>query len=237
MGQQREVRAVTRRQGVQTDAAAPPAVESSVRAPAGPVRRTASRGRRERERQAMRERLLAAARQIAAEEGWQAVTIRRIADRLEYASPILYQHFPSKDALLLELVNVGFREVTQTLQAARQAPPDRVLKTLALAYWRFAFSAPELYQAMHGLDGVPFGTAATPSEAQEAFRVVRAALLRLAAASHRELSDPDGAVDTIWACLHGFVSLTMSGRIAGGPARAKALLLRGLPPLFDSLLR
>jgi len=203
----------------------------------GASTQTASSRRRERERREMRARLLEAAREIAAEEGWPAVTIRRIADRLEYASPILYQHFSGKDALLLELVGIGFRELTDMLDAARKAPPERVLETLARAYWRFAFSAPELYQAMNGLDGVPFGTAATPSEARQAFRTVRAELLRLAAARQRDLTDPDGAVDTIWAFLHGFVSLAMSRRIAGGPKRAQALLLRGLPPLFDSLLR
>jgi AcrR family transcriptional regulator len=203
----------------------------------GASAQTASSRRRERERREMRARLLDAAREIAAEEGWPAVTIRRIADRLEYASPILYQHFSGKDALLLELVDIGFRELNDMFAAARQAPPERVLQTLALTYWRFAFSAPELYQAMNGLDGVPFGTAATPSEARQAFRTVRAELLRLAAARRRDLADPDGAVDTVWAFLHGFVSLTMSRRIAGGPERAQALLLRGLPPLFDSLLR
>jgi AcrR family transcriptional regulator len=183
----------------------------------------------------MRDRLLDAAREIAAEDGWQAVTIRRIAERLQYASPILYQHFAGKDALLLELVGVGFHELTGALRPAGEVPPDQVLTTLANAYWNFAFSARELYQVMHGLDGVPFGTSETPKQAHITFTVVRAALLRLAEAGGRRLPDADGTVDVIWAYLHGFVSLTMSGRIAGGPERARMLLLRGLPPLFDSL--
>jgi len=201
-----------------------------------PAGGTTSERRRERERLAMRARLLATARSIAAEEGWQAVTIRRIAERLEYASPILYQHFAGKDALLLELVRVGFREVTEVLRAAGEQPPERGLEALALGYWDFAFASRELYQAMNGMAGVPFGTPATPPEAREAFAVVRAALQRLAAARGRDLADPDGAVDVVWAYLHGFVSLAMEGRIAGGPARARTLLLRSLPPLFESLL-
>jgi AcrR family transcriptional regulator len=186
-------------------------------------------------RTAMRDRLLDAAREIAAQDGWQAVTIRRIADRLQYASPILYQHFAGKDALLLELVDVGFHELTIAVTPAGEVPPHRVLTTLANGYWNFAFSARELYQVMHGLDGVPFGTSATPKQAHITFTVVRAALLRLAEAGGRRLPDPDGTVDVVWAYLHGFVSLTMSGRIAGGRERAHALMLRGLPPLFDSL--
>jgi len=173
----------------------------------------------------MRQRLLAAARAIATAEGWAAVTIRRIADHLEYTSPILYQHFAGKDALLRELVREGFREVAQRLRVAAEQPPDRLLPALARTYWDFAFEAPELYQVMHGLDGVPFGTAETPQEARDAFTLCRAALLRVAAAQGRRLDDPDGATDTFWACLHGFVSLAMSRRIAGPRERARDLML------------
>lgn len=191
--------------------------------------------KRERERLAMRARLLEAARRIAAEDGWQAVTIRKIADRLQYASPILYQHFSNKDALLFALVDIGFKELTGALRPAGEVPAEQVLTTLATGYWEFAFSAPELYQAMHGLGGVPFGTSETPEHAHVTFTVVRTALQRLAAARGRTLPDPDGSVDVLWAYLHGFVSLTMSNRIAGGPERARALMLHGLAPLFDSL--
>lgn len=187
--------------------------------------------RRERERAEMRGRLLNAARTIATAEGWQAVTIRRIADRLEYTSPILYQHFAGKDALLQELVTEGFREITQRLRSAATQPLDRRLPALAETYWDFAFDAPELYQVMHGLDGVPFGTAETPREAIEAFVLCRDALLRVTAAQGRTLDDPDGATDTFWACLHGFVSLAMSRRIAGSRERARELMLRAVEAL------
>jgi AcrR family transcriptional regulator len=185
----------------------------------------------------MRDSLLRAARAIAAEEGWQAVTIRRIAERLEYASPVLYQHFASKDALLRELMRVGFSEAAARLrEAVATAQPDSRLVALATAYWDFAFSAPELYQAMNGLDGVPFGTAETPAEARDSFQAIRTALVDLAAGQDRRLADPDGAVDVLWAYLHGFVSLTLAGRIAGGPDRARALMLAGLPALFAAAL-
>jgi AcrR family transcriptional regulator len=179
----------------------------------------------------MRGRLLNAARAIATTEGWQAVTIRRIADRLEYTSPILYQHFAGKDALLRELVVEGFRQVTQRLRAVATQPPDRLVPALAGTYWDFAFDVPELYQVMHGLDGVPFGTADTPPEAIETFALCRDALLRVAAARGVALDDPDGTTDTFWACLHGFVSLAMSHRIAGPRERARRLMLRAVDTL------
>lgn len=200
--------------------------------------RNLSHRRRERERLEMRARLLEAAREIAAGEGWQAVTIRKIADRLEYASPVLYQYFPGKDALLLALMAEGFRTVTDQLQEAVRRcsdDPDRLLESIAITYWDFAFTSPELYQAMNGLDGVPFGTVEAPAGAQKGFSVVRRALEDLSERRGRALNDPEGAVDTLWAYLHGFVSLTMAGRIAGGKDNGRALMLRALPGLWQAL--
>ena len=57
----------------------------------------------------MKQAILAAARDIAAQEGWQAVTIRKVADRIEYSPPMIYEHFENKDAVLLELMREGFR--------------------------------------------------------------------------------------------------------------------------------
>lgn len=198
---------------------------------------SASRARRDRERQRMRARLLDAARGIAAEEGWNAVTIRRIADRLEYTAPILYQHFASKESLLVELMLVGFAELTDRLKAAARVPAAERLAAMAREYWAFAFASPELYQAMNGMDGVPFGTAETPAGARAAFQTFRAALQDIAAARGAELTDPTGAVDTLWAYLHGFVALAMAGRVAGGVERARTLMLDALEPLFAAHLR
>lgn len=197
---------------------------------------SASTKRRDRERQQMRTRLLAAARDIAAADGWNAVTIRRIANKLEYAAPILYQHFASKESLLVELMMVGFAELSDRLSVAAQAPAQERLAAMAEAYWTFAFASPELYQAMNGMDGVPFGTAETPPEARAAFRTFRLALQSIAEAQGADLADPTGAVDTLWAFLHGCVSLAMAGRVAGGVERAKTLMLNALGPLFTAQL-
>ena len=59
--------------------------------------------RRDRERQELKQAILEAAREIAAREGWQAVTIRKVADRIEYSPPTIYEHFANKEAILIEL--------------------------------------------------------------------------------------------------------------------------------------
>jgi AcrR family transcriptional regulator len=186
--------------------------------------------RRERQRREVRQGILDAARAIAGQDGWQMVTIRRIADRIEYSPPVIYEHFAGKDAILLELVREGFRRLLGDLETARAeaAGPDDALRGLALAYWRFAWDAPDLYQVMYGLGGVPFDVAATW---EEGWRIGRAAMPVVAAIHPAGDPPPDAAevearVLAFWASLHGLVALSMAGRIAGGRNGAIGLVER-----------
>src|SRR3954447_3012419 len=114
--------------------------------------------RRDRERQELRQAILTASREIASREGWQSVSMRKVAERIEYSPPTIYEHFTSKDALLLELMREGFRLLMERVQAGNRnaAKPEARIRAVALAYWEFAWDYPELYQVMHGLGGVPF---------------------------------------------------------------------------------
>src|SRR5215213_11218333 len=100
--------------------------------------------RRDRVRQA----ILRASREIAARKGWQAVSMRKVADRIEYSPPTIYEHFASKEAILLELMREGFRQLLADMRSTTDAlsdPQERVLG-LARAYWGFAWQNPALYQ-------------------------------------------------------------------------------------------
>src|SRR5262245_12070354 len=114
--------------------------------------------RRDRERQELKQAILTSAREIAAAEGWQAVTIRKVADRIEYSPPTIYEHFANKEAILLQITREGFQALLAEIQAADVAASDPAVRLLAAAraYWDFAWKSPELYQVMHGLGGVPF---------------------------------------------------------------------------------
>jgi len=189
--------------------------------------------RRERERQELRRAILAAAREIAVREGWQAVTIRKVAERIEYSPPMIYQYFASKDDLLLALLREGFAELTERLRAAQGTTPTAPEESLARvteAYWSFAWERPELYQVMHGLGGVPFGTDATPPEARAAFAALRDAVRPVAG----DAAALDDAVDLFWGALHGLVALAMAGRIAGGQRRATDIMGRAVRDLAQA---
>ncbi len=186
--------------------------------------------RRERDKQEMREAILAAARAIAAQDGWQAVTIRKVAERIEYSPPMLYQYFESKDALLLALLREGFSMIATRLRAAQREALDAedALRRVAAAYRDFAWEHPELYQVMHGLGGVPFGSAETPSEARDAFDALRDVARPLMTAA----LDLDLEVELLWGTLHGLVALTMDGRLAGGRPRATLVIERAVRSLI-----
>src|SRR5713226_3356020 len=96
--------------------------------------------RRERERQEIRQSILSAARAIAAEEGWQAVTTRKVADRIEYSQPTIYEYFENKEAILLALLHQGFEDMLAAMQTARaqHEQPEEQLLAMTRAYWSFA---------------------------------------------------------------------------------------------------
>jgi AcrR family transcriptional regulator len=184
--------------------------------------------RRERERAALRQQILDAAREIAREAGWQAVTVRKVAERIEYSHAAIYAYFDNKEAILLALLREGFGLLQEALRLAQEAPgtPEERLHRMTMAYWNFARTHPELYQVMHGLGGIPFGTTQTPSEAREAFAHLRAGVVRVLEqfvdVSH---IDVNREVDMLWAALHGLVSLSMAERLAGDQQRATELVI------------
>lgn len=182
--------------------------------------------RRERERQEIRQSILSAARQIAIEEGWQAVTTRKVAERIEYSQPTIYEYFENKEAILFALLRYGYEQLVAVVQVAFDSTDDPEARLLAMsgAYWDFAFRSPELYQVMHGLAGLPFGWhPEPPEEVKRSFRLAREAIEQWAASKGVEILHIDDLVEARRGVIHGLVTLTMAGRITGGPERAKAI--------------
>ncbi|MUT94180.1 helix-turn-helix domain-containing protein, partial [Streptomyces sp. Z38] len=74
--------------------------------------------RKQRER-AERERLIVAtARELAEEQGWDAVTTRRLAERIEYSQPVLYSHFRGKREIIGAVALQGAAELAAELRGA-----------------------------------------------------------------------------------------------------------------------
>ncbi len=186
--------------------------------------------RRERERQATQQAILQAALTIASEEGWQAVTIRRVAERIEYSPSAIYKYFEEKEAILHALLLQGFQQMLAALEyiAAQERNPRERLLQITIAYWDFVWHHTTLYQLMFDLKG----TYHEIKEAKAAFLLVRTAIEEWSQANGIIIADLDAAVDILWATMHGLVALTMAHHIYGGSTRAKELLAQAVSDLL-----
>jgi AcrR family transcriptional regulator len=165
--------------------------------------------RKGRQRTEREHRIIAAARVIAEREGWDAVTIRRLADEIEYSQPVLYSHFENRDAIVAAVAVEGFRELTADLREAARGSTGRrnALTNVAMAYLAFALRCPALYEAMFILPtSLRFAAAETRPELHAAFEALAAAVTPFCV-------DVDVVTETFWAALHGLAALERSGRI------------------------
>lgn len=182
----------------------------------------------------MRAAIIAAARATAVADGWPAVTIRKIADRIEYSPAAVYEYFESKDAILRELLRQGYSDLGDALAQFQHEEPARRIPLMVRAALGFANSSPEVYQVMHGLGGVPFGGPDAPIEARNVFGLVYQTFAELCPAAGRDALED--AVDSVWAALHGFVSLDMNRRMAGGHERTERLCNRAVDDLVRAFV-
>ncbi|HEX7152581.1 MAG TPA: TetR/AcrR family transcriptional regulator [Thermoanaerobaculia bacterium] len=171
--------------------------------------------RREREREEIRGKILDAARELFASEGYEAVTMRRIADRIEYSATAIYFHFKDKDALLKELCEHDFAQLAQQLTAMDQLPdPVDKLRATGLAYIQFGLEYPNHYRLMFMTPHPPVDPdeirKGNPEEDAYAFlkeivaECIRTGRLR------PELQDVDLVSQTMWAGVHGVIALDIA---------------------------
>ena len=180
--------------------------------------------RKERER-AQRERLIVAtARELAEEQGWDAVTTRRLAERIEYSQPVLYSHFRGKREIIGAVALEGDAELAAAVRAAAStanSPRERVA-ALARAYLDFAERNPAVYDALFQLDGgLAYAQEDTPEQLKDAF----AALLETLGEVAGDGVEPELFTEVFWASLHGVATLTRSRRLLPEDAERRIELL------------
>ncbi|MFI2080147.1 TetR/AcrR family transcriptional regulator [Streptomyces rubiginosohelvolus] len=191
--------------------------------------------RKERER-ASRERLIVAtARELAEQQGWDAVTTRRLAERIEYSQPVLYSHFRGKREIIGAVALEGAAEMAAALRAAASDADDPLraaaseadgrrarVAALAHAYLEFAERNPAVYDALFQLDGgLAFAQEDTPEPLKDAF----AALLETLGEVAGEGVHPALFTELFWSALHGLATLTRAGRLLPEGAEQRLDLL------------
>jgi len=146
--------------------------------------------------------IVAVARKLLDEHGTEALTMRRVAERLGIQAPSLYKHLPDKAALEVAVIATGLEDLAVVLEAALHDARAEPLAALAAAYRRFALAHPHLYLLMTNRplprDQLPAGVedrAATP-------------LLRVTGELTRARA--------FWAFAHGLVLLELAERLPTG---------------------
>ncbi len=173
----------------------------------------------------MRERLIVAtARELAEQQGWDAVTTRRLAERIEYSQPVLYSHFRGKREIIGAVALQGATEMAADIRAATAAAdtPRARVTALARAYLDFAVHNPAVYDALFQLDGgLAYAQQDTPAPLKDAFAALLETLGEVAGCD----VDKGLFTEVFWSSLHGLATLTRTGRLLPEIAEARVELL------------
>ena len=176
--------------------------------------------RRERERLETREKILDAARELFVNEGYEGVSMRKVAEMIEYSPTAIYGHFADKEDLFLQLCHADFRMLAQSFtQLAQISDPVQRLRRIGQAYSEFGLQNPNHYLMMFmtahpQLSGVEeheqkMGKGNPEEDAYEFLRLAVEAAMRVHA-FRDDLDDPDLIAQTLWAGIHGVVALQIA---------------------------
>ncbi|MDN3548123.1 TetR/AcrR family transcriptional regulator [Mucilaginibacter aquaedulcis] len=175
----------------------------------------ASKERIQRLKDETRMNILDASLHIVKEEGWQSLSMRKIADVIEYTAPIIYEYFSNKEAILLELTRRGYLILSRDLQIAKSQHdlPAAQLEAMWLAYWNFAFDNKELYQLMFGVEmNCCCDLVETLPESQSPFAQFSEVIVDLMNIENPSKDMICLKYYTFWSVVHGLISINILRR-------------------------
>jgi len=174
--------------------------------------------RRDREKEATRAKILSAARDLFTRDGYDAVTMRGIAEHIEYTPTAIYHHFRNKQELVTELCHVDFQSLRAHFgRAANIADPIERIREIGLAYLDFAERFPSDYQFMFMTSKLPIEhspeyiaeNVGNPEEDAYAFLRMACQQALDEGRLRPEFQSADELAQMMWAVLHGLVSLRL----------------------------
>ena len=173
----------------------------------------ASKERIQRLKEETRVNILDASFKIVKEEGWQALSMRKIADEIEYTAPIIYEYFANKEAILAELNKKGYVLLLKKMEAAKSKHqlPEEQLEAMWMAYWNFAFAEKELYQLMFGVS-MNCCMAQKSPEVEAPSKLVNDVIRQLMKNSNPSDDEICMRYFTFWSVVHGLVSINLVNR-------------------------
>jgi AcrR family transcriptional regulator len=175
-----------------------------------------SQQRKEQEKEDLRRKVITAATELFREENYGAVSMRKIAKRVEYSVGTLYLYYKDKDELFLAVQSAAFEQAFTFINAlsGKDDPLER-LQELGERYVRFGMKNPDLYRLMfmmeHPMDAMEEGD---PWHSGIALHNLLTSLVKECVAAGRIVAeDPDRLSFALWSLVHGMVSLRISQRL------------------------
>lgn len=168
--------------------------------------------RRAREKENLRQEILDAARALIAKEGYESVSIRKIADRIEYSPGSIYLYFHDKREILEQICIETFARLDRKMEAIAgdHGNPIEALRRGLRLYALFGLENPDHYvitfmQRNH--------EAISPDHGQpglHSFECLRNVVQSAVDAGLTRSQDTEAMAQSLWAGVHGVVSLLIA---------------------------
>lgn len=175
-----------------------------------------SKQRREREKETLRQEILDAARDLFVNEGYENVSMRRIAEKIEYSPTTIYLYFEDKASLLFAICDETFARLAKRLETIIKEQDDPVvaLKRGCRAYVEFGLKHPNHYRVTFiNHPQLNFGAdhyLRDDSMGMKAYGFLRAGVAECIKQKRFKESDVDAVTQMIWAGGHGITSLLIT---------------------------
>jgi len=169
-----------------------------------------------RQKKFLRQEILEAASELFVKEGYENVSMRRIAEKIEYSPTTIYLYFTDKAELLEQVCQETFSRLSLLLARIQEQPGDPLerLKRGLIAYIQFGLENPHQYRATfmmpipEGFDKEKYKKPDSPG--MQAFDFLRRCVYDCISAGKFRHVDPELVSQTFWAGIHGVTSLLIT---------------------------
>jgi AcrR family transcriptional regulator len=172
--------------------------------------------RKARQKKFLRQEILDAAGELFVKEGYEQVSMRRIADRIEYSPTTIYLYFKDKSELLEQVCHEAFSRLSLRLKRILEQPGDPVehLREGLIAYVHFGMENPHQYRAAfmmpkpENFDKLKYDKPDSPG--MQAFDFLRRSVQSCKVSGKLRVGDVELASQMLWCGVHGVTALLIT---------------------------
>ena len=168
--------------------------------------------RRDRQKAELRARLVAAAHELVQEEGYDGLTIRKLAKRVGYAPMSVYSYFADKQDILLALAEDAFATLARRIESQPSDDPVEALRVVMREYAAFGLGNPNEYRTVFMTEKTRPPPGKTFEQMEADNPAMKALISRVEAciAAGKLKGDPYAIANMLWAVGHGTISLLIT---------------------------